>query len=228
MIRLSMGVVLTAAACSSASAGSWFDVFDELFESGVPGEITGAGGLEAVPGDLVGLGSGSGPFGGNLFRNAATGNPAESTVLTISNLPSHDALSLSFLMVLVDSWDSTNGSVTPDYFNVAVDGVSVLQTTSNNATGTVGYGGDLLYSGNAGWGSWIEKAFDMSGDPDLTEIAHTADSVTIEFFASGAGWQGSSDESWAIDNLKVSVRIPAPSVLACAGLGLLATGRRRR
>ena len=118
--------------------------------------------------------------------------------------------------------------MTPDYFNIAVDGTTVFQTTSNNATGSVVYEGDLLYSGHAGWGgSWIDKAFDMTGDPGLTEIAHTADSVTIEFFASGGGWQGAGDESWAIDNLSLSVRIPAPSVLACGVIGLTAARRRR-
>ena len=45
--------------------------------------------------------------------------------------------------------------------------------------------------------------------------------------AQSGGWQGAGDESWAIDNLSLSVRIPAPSVLACGVIGLTAARRRR-
>ena len=34
--------------------------------------------------------------------------------------------------------------------------------------------------------------------------------MTIEWFASGAGWQGSYDESWAIDNVEVIASGPTP------------------
>ena len=44
----------------------------------------------------------------------------------------------------------------------------------------------------------------------LKGIAHTSDTLTIDFFASGSGWQGGNDESWAIDNLQVTTHLSTP------------------
>ena len=55
--------------------------------------------------------------------------------------------------------------------------------------------------------------------------------------ASGSGWQGGTDESWAIDNLAIIANadgqepgIPEPATLTFFGVGLLGLGyvRRRR
>jgi len=43
----------------------------------------------------------------------------------------------------------------------------------------------------------------MGLDPVFQNIPHTAGTLTIEWFAGGSGWQGGSDESWAIDNVEV-------------------------
>jgi len=43
----------------------------------------------------------------------------------------------------------------------------------------------------------------MGEDPTFQDIEHSASSLTIDFFASGEGWQGGEDESWAIENVQV-------------------------
>jgi hypothetical protein len=228
MVRSVALVVLSAAGCAFAG-DSWFDVWDGVFDAGMPGEVSGAGAIEGVPSGLDGVGHAGNQFSGGLLRNSSIGNPAASTFITISNLPDHEMLRLGFLFVFVDSWDSTDGSVTPDYFNLRIDGVSVLQITANNTSGSVVYGGDLLFSGHAGWnGGFIEKAYDMSAEAALQSIPHSGDSVTIEMFASGAGWQGGDDESWAIDNFRLGVLIPAPAVGFPIAIGIAGGTRRRR
>jgi len=76
----------------------------------------------------------------------------------------------------------------------------------------------------------------MGLDPLFTNIAHTADTLTVDFFASGPGWSGGGDESWAIENVSVSLNgtVPEPASLmiwgdiaaACALKGLNGAVRR--
>lgn len=76
----------------------------------------------------------------------------------------------------------------------------------------------------------------MHSESALHSIAHTSSALTLEFFASGAGWQGGGDESWAIDNLKISINaragtvVPEPASLALfvPGLAVLALLWRRK
>jgi trimeric autotransporter adhesin len=172
----------------------------ETFASGVSGGLSGVVTTESVQGFVAD------GFSGNFLRNTATGDPATATTLTLTNLAAHTAIDISFLLALIDSWDSTDGSGGPDYFNVSVDGVTVLQLTAANASGSITYTGSQLGAvTNYGWsGSWNDIAFDMANESALT-VAHTASTATIQLFASGAGWQGGDDESWGIENLQVTL-----------------------
>jgi len=55
---------------------------------------------------------------------------------------------------------------------------------------------------------------------------------TVEFFASGQGWQAGADESWGIDNFALSAMgsVPEPSswAMLIAGFGLTGAAMRRR
>lgn len=55
-----------------------------------------------------------------------------------------------------------------------------------------------------------DSGYDLGPEPALQAIPHAASALTIEWFASGDGWQGSHDESWAIDNVEVFVWSPTP------------------
>jgi hypothetical protein len=229
-------IVLLIGMASMAGAAP-LDVYSNNFDGtevmspGVTGGMGGSGGIESVQG------YGSYGFSVNLWRNA-TVNPAGSTILSLNNLPAHDSVDISFLLAFIDSWDSTDGTVTPDYFNVKVDGINVLQITANNQSGSVNYGGTLLTPVprlDLGWNwRWGDQGFDMANEPALF-LAHTGNALSVEFFASGAGWQGTSDESWGIENLKVTVNTtstsvpePATMLLFVTGIAGLAVTRLRR
>jgi hypothetical protein len=109
-----------------------------------------------------------------------------------------------------------------------VDGISILQITSANASGSITYGGTQLGGlSDRGWSGWADRAFNMSTESLLT-LAHTGSTLTIDFYASGDGWQGYYDESWAIENLKVEA-VPVPPTLLLLAPGLLGLmGIRRR
>lgn len=175
-----------------------------------------------------------GGFSGTFIQNVATGNPASAVVLSLSGLPAHNAVDVNFLLALIDSWDSDNGSPAPDLLNVEIDGSVVLQVTCNNASGSNCYGGTVVAPmAHRGFnGSWQDIGFDMANDGALT-VAHSASTLTVRWFASGGGWQGGSDESFGIDDLVVNLitddgQVPEPGPLAMIGLGLAALAMRRR
>jgi len=113
-------------------------VFFNDFNSDIPAEIGGFINNAGVQG-FNGLGNLGNTFSGNFLYNDSTGNLATATTLTINNLPSHTSISVGFLLAVIDSWDSIDGSPSPDFFNVMIDDVSVFQTTFNIQSGNVNY-----------------------------------------------------------------------------------------
>lgn len=228
--RLLAGAI-TAAITGVASAET--QVFFTDFNAGVPAEFGGVFTNESVQG-FAGLSAvgGSTAFGGNLLRNDSTGGSATATTLTLTGLPVHTHVSVSFLLAVIDSWDSTNGSVSPDLWRIEVGNDFYFETTFAIASGSVNYSNSTaaIYEGGAslGWSSFGEKAYDLGLETQLQNIPHTADTLTIRIYAHGAGWQGGSDESWGVDNFGVSVvNIPAPGAMALLGLAGLVARRRR-
>lgn len=203
-------------------------VFATDFDSGVPAQFTGVTTTESVQG-YAGIGLASNQFGGLFLRNLSLSSP---TTLTLTGLPPHTNISLSFLLAAIDTWDGTYsapGAPVPDYFNVTVDGISLVsQTLCNfNAGGTQTYTppagvlltpkpyaelGFSLRPGNPP--DFGDVAYDLGLDPAFSNIAHTASTLIISWFTSGAGWQGGDDESWAIDNVSVAASLISPTLTA--------------
>ncbi|HEX8310467.1 MAG TPA: CARDB domain-containing protein, partial [Chthoniobacteraceae bacterium] len=189
------------------------------FDQDIPGAVTGPG-YRASVGGFDGLGPTGNQFDNNFLANTDSGNPADAVTLTLTNLPAHTSVSLDFLLALIDSWDG-NGNVygaeyAPDLFNVKVDGVSIfsksLSTLDSNADYPMPYpAGVGITSGSQIYGSssWDDTALNMGALSELQNIPHTGSTLTVELFASGAGWQGGGDEYFAIDNLKVTLDPPA-------------------
>ncbi len=160
-------------------------------------------------------------YGFGKYYAWSSNDENKAITLSLNNLPAHTSLKINFDLAVIDSWDGgeyeNNGIWDPDYFNVKVDNSLVFnETFSNFNKEDQSYKDDPIvwkkYLANS---SWPDSAYHIS----LT-VPHSSNSVTIKWFASGSGWQGGNDESYAIDNLQVSA-VPLPSTVLFLGVGLL-------
>jgi hypothetical protein len=196
------------------------EVYYTDFDSGLPSEFSGAGTITGVQGYDSFPGSN---FSGYFLRNNSQGNPAASTILTLTGLPPHTSVDISFLLAIIDSWDGSQPCCAPDYFNVEIDSLNIFSETFSNGKAQ-SYPGTPLTSGtHLGFNSsYTDSAYEMF----FTNIPHTSSTLRISWYASGGGWQGGGDESWAIENLRVVVDtttapIPEPSTILLFSSGLV-------
>ena len=219
---------------SPTNASNASQVYFNDFDGGLtvaPGVTDTLGGItttESVQG-YDGLGTGSNTFAGNFLRNTtggyagggSIGTPGFPTTLTLTGLPPHISIDINFLLAIVDSWDGSEpgtgpGACTschPDIFTVIVDGNTVFSEA-------FGYWGPVFnpppgvqLTENTPLGfnpNFDDAAYDMGFNPTFNSIPHTASTLTIEWVASGDGWQGDDDESWAIENLEVVLEVLSP------------------
>ena len=191
-------------------------VFSTDFNAGVPAQFSGITTTEPVQG-YEGLGTGSNVFGGDFLRNTSGKNfgggpPPAKTTLTLTGLPAHSSVSLRFLLAIIDSWDGNSCFAGPDIFNVKVDGLLIFsEVFENSDCGTQTYvppaGVELVRKVQLGFNPGNthhrDAAYNMGLEPAFNDIPHTSSTLTIEWFSSGSGWQGGTDESWGIDNVEV-------------------------
>lgn len=224
--------LLAAMLVPSADASAtqiYFNDFDGgvTVAGGVSASLIGAGSSEGVQG-FAGLGTGGNVFSGSFLRNAAAGNPATASEIILTNLPVHTSVNLGFLLAIIDSWDGTGDPNGPDSLNITVDGSPVFSEIFNHTGGTASFSPDpgvLLSTGtNLGFSSGIfftDSAYDMALQASLSNLPHTSSTLAVKWFASGPIWQAGSDESWAMDNLTISIaEVPEPGTATLLVLGL--------
>jgi hypothetical protein len=185
--------------------------FSTNFNVGSPSEFSGITTTEGVQG-YSGLGTGGNVFSGDFLRNPSI--PPQVTTLTLTGLPPHSSIDLKFLLAIIDSWDGNGCSAGPDSFNVKVDGSLIFSKVFENSfCGTQDYvppagvelARHLQLGFNTGNTFHKDSAYNMGLDPSFQSIPHTSSTLTVEWFASGPVWQGESDESWAIENVEVTL-----------------------
>lgn len=230
---------LTAASAANAAPVT---VFSTDFNGALAPEITpGTATLTGVQG-FAGYGPTGNQFGGNFLRSA-TGN---TVTLSLTGLPTHDTITLSFLFAAIDSLDGTGVFPAGDFFKIVFDGQTLFSESFANALPgqiqsylpppnvELARHVDLGFSGPGGF--YTDSAYNFGADPAFADFAHSASTATIEFFIFGPGNQDINDESWAMDNLAVSVTtigrevsVPEPLTLSLFGTGLAgAIAMRRR
>ena len=154
------------------------------------------------------------PLGGRSFLGRFAGN--DSVRLSLSDLPSHDTVTVSFELFIIHSWDG-NGALTsgPDVWNLTADGSTLLNTTFSNrdfAGDTQAYPGS--YPGNSNpartgaaenntlgyfiFGRTMDSVYELS-----FTFGHSASSLNLDF--SGIGLQHIGDEGWGLDNLEIKI-----------------------
>lgn len=224
-------ILALAASAGSARADLPVLFYSTDFEGGLPAEFSAPGAsIEPVQG-YAGLGQPGLPFSGGFLRYAV--QAITDTKLTLHNLPPHSGVSVGFLLGVIDSWDGT------ELLNVALDGdvrfSHWFQLATGDASSYVAPPGGLLSSGtNLGFSAgqyWSrDRAYDLALDQALT-IPHTADTLEVKWFlgavsgGAAAQWQGGTDESWAIDQVRVWLYPAAPiGVGPGAGITLALTG----
>jgi hypothetical protein len=211
-------------------------VFSTDFNSSTPAEFSSGASRESVQG-YEGLGHAGNQFSGSFLRNAGA-FPDLTITLTLTGLPDHNRLSLGFLLAIIDTWDGSGGSG-PDFFNVILDGTTIFSETFD----TQEFGADQSYvpAPNVLLTPRIDRGFnfvnntddgyDMSLEPRFQNIPHTGSTAVIQWNASGAGLESTLNESWAIDNVIVTVStVPEPATLTLLAVGapLLTYVVRRR
>ena len=185
-------------------------VFSTDFNGTLAPEISaGTATLTDVQG-YAGLGPTGNKFGGNFLRSP-TGNTVS---LALTNLPTHDTISLKFLFAAIDSLDGTGTFPQGDFFKIVFDGNTLFSQSFANATTSQiqSYisptGVELARRRDLGFTQgdfFFDSAYNLGADPTFSDFAHTGSSALIQFFVFGPGNQSLNDESWAMDNLEVSV-----------------------
>jgi len=201
-------------------------VFTSDFELGTPPELSGAGSRVSVAGFPVAAG-----LGGYAWQNTSAGNPATPTTISLTGLAAHTWLRVSFDFIAFDSWDGLNQTWGPDYLNLVI-GASAAQYSvihspasiedhqvsgpfDNSSIGRT-FSDGTSYGGNSGWPDSVWHI--------VFQIPHAAGTADLNFFASGSGWQGGSDESFGLDNIVVqtdTAAVPEPSAMILLGSGLI-------
>ena len=183
--------------------------FSSDLEAALPPQINpGTGQLEPSSG-FAPLGPAGNQFGPTFLRSA-TGNTVTLTV----TLPAHTKISIGFLFAAIDSLDGTGTFPAGDYLRIDLDGTAIFRESFANATDaqvqsyTPSSGAELARKVDLGFGGpggfYRDSAYDMSVEPVFQDIPHTASTAVIAFTLEGEGVQTLDDESWGVDNLRVT------------------------
>jgi hypothetical protein len=161
------------------------------------------------------------------FGGPAIGSPAdpgynrtrvEQTItLTLTNLPPHHELEISFDLLILKSWDGNSETYGPDRWSLNVqDGPSLLQTTFSNNPKIEKEGSyqdypnpkSLPHTGAVSINTLGYKFFGDSIYRLKFKFPHHAPELRLHFNSSLFEGKGTPDESWGLDNVSVVATFP--------------------
>jgi hypothetical protein len=161
----------------------------------------------------------------------------DTVTLSLTGIPTHDSITVNFDLILWDSWDGENTRWGKDYQGLQADNTQVYEYTFSNFSQTNQTNPDLsrqLYGKFGGNQRWQDSLYENYNDGFTFD--HTASTLTLSFY--GRHLQGLQDESWSLDNIRVStggsgqtapVPEPATMLLFATGLaGLVGRGLKKK
>lgn len=171
-----------------------------------------------------------------VLNDTSTHTGLSAYSVNLTSLPTHNLLTLGFTLDIVGSWDGFSaGCCGPDRLKVEINGVSIFNHVFAHYWGISDYTPAPGVLVQASVGQWGTAVFNMALEPAFQNLANTDSNLTIAWTAYGPGWQGGSDESFNLSNIKVTVEdsrngnsVPEPASLALLGLGLAGLGLSRR
>jgi hypothetical protein len=145
----------------------------------------------------------------------------ESIALSLVNLPRHETMTVTFDLYILKSWDGDSSTFGPDRWSVGLAGSAALldatfsnnfKTATDRSLQSYPSPGSMPQTGAAavntlGYGFWFGDA-----TYHLTfTFPHTAGSAIVAFASSvhegkAEPSRGTRDESWGLDNVRVTVR----------------------
>ncbi len=183
--------------------GGLHELLSEDFESGVTGVWSNPT-TSVTP-------SGSRGYLGQFANSAVT--------LTVPDIPAHAEVTIEFDLYINKSWDGI-GSAGNDVWKIQADGSTLLQTTFSNVPlsfwsffsgnwrqsypGSYPGGNNPLKRGAVESNSLGFSYFGDSVYHFSFTVPHTADTLTYTF--TGSGLEGVSNESWGLDNVRVTTQ----------------------
>jgi hypothetical protein len=143
----------------------------------------------------------------------------ERVTLSLSSLPVHSRIRVSFTFYAIRSWDGSEcggGGCSPDTldFNVGSDEDPAATTFSNvssfQAYPGSGTGADFppgtgsRTNSHLGYGSCCEEVEDTVYEIKYS-FEHSAANLDLSWLVGGAGWEDWDNEGWGLDNVVVSI-----------------------
>lgn len=161
-----------------------------------------------------------GEFGGPRILAAPPYDPQhfvrvdETVTLTLHDLKPHSTVTVTFDLYILKSWDGNNPNYGPDRWSLSVqNGPELLDTTFSNNPKTGAYDLSLQnypkvnstpQSGAAAVNTLGYKFYGDSIYQLSFTFSHKSDTLALNFSSSLFEGKGTEDESWGLDNVRVS------------------------
>jgi hypothetical protein len=168
-----------------------------------------------------------GEFGGPVILTTPPYDPQhfvrvnETITLTLKNLKPHSLATVTFDLYVLKSWDGNNPNYGPDRWSLRVEGgATLLDTTFSNNLKIVPYDLSLQNyplsnsSPQTSAAAVHSLGYTFYGDSIYHftfPFQHSAETLIMHFSSSLFEGKGTDDESWGLDNVRVSIKEDKPT-----------------